>query len=328
MRRTSTSASTSGNGSKTVLVRAIALVLGISVAGCPGTTDANGEAADRTDGPQFSADSAHAYLRKQVEFGPRVPGSQGHARQLEWMTGLLRSRADTVMLQPFTHDVDGTRLEMTNVLARFRPELTDRVLLLAHWDTRPTANGESDPERRQQPILGANDGASGTAVLLEMARVLAQQAPPIGVDLLFTDGEDYGPYGDTMYLGAKYFAANLPPGYKPLYGILVDLVGDENPEFPIEANSERDAPEVVERVWRLAEELGYGDVFRRRSGFAIEDDHVPLNRAGIRTINIIDFDYGPGNSYWHTLEDNVDHTSPKGLGVVGNVLVALIYRGG
>ncbi|MGH7553714.1 MAG: M28 family peptidase [Longimicrobiales bacterium] len=311
--------------------RRVVLLFGLTtvIVACS-DTGSNGNATTRPaiDAPRFSADSAFAFLKRQVEFGPRVPGTPGHAQQLEWMTGLLRSWADTVELQAFTHDAEGTRLDLTNVFARFRPTATDRILLVAHWDTRPTADGESDSERRAMPIPGANDGASGTAVLLELARALSQQDPPIGVDLLFVDGEDYGPFGDNMYLGAKYFAANLPAGYKPLYGIVIDMVGDENPVYQIEGNSESSAPEIVQRVWRLAEQMGHGGVFQSRSGITVEDDHVPLNRAGIRTIDIIDFDYGPGNSYWHTLEDDIDNTSPRGLGIVGEVMVALIYRGG
>lgn len=300
-------------------------MLGLAAA-CPDADQSNGRLADLgIDVPEFSADSAFELLKRQVEFGPRVPGSPGHAQQLEWMTELLRERADTVILQHFTHDADSIELALTNVFARFRADAPDRILLLAHWDTRPTADAEREPELREQPILGANDGASGTAVLLELARVLSIDAPPIGVDLLFTDAEDYT---GNMYLGAKHFAANLPRGYRPLYGILVDMVADQDPVFPIEGHSQSFAPEVVERVWRLAEQLGHGAVFQRRTGSTISDDHVPLNRAGIRTIDIIDFDYGPGNSYWHTLQDVVENTSPRGLGIVGEVLTVLIYRGG
>jgi len=277
--------------------------------------------------PEFSVDSAWAYLRKQVEFGPRYPGSEGHARQLAWMQEFLRARADTLVVQPFTHEAtDGTRLELTNLFARFNPQAGTRILLLAHWDTRPTADEERDAADRRKPILGANDGASGVAVLLELANVLSRHSQPLGIDLLFVDGEDWS--SSDLSLGAKYFAANLPPAYRPLYGILLDMIGDQSPIYMIESNSRSYAPEVVERVWRVAEELGHGSVFSRREGIAITDDHIPLNQAGIRTIDIIDFDYGPGNAYWHTLEDNLDHVSPRGLGVVGAVLTALIYRGG
>jgi Zn-dependent M28 family amino/carboxypeptidase len=245
------------------------------------------------------------------------------------MEEYLRARADTLVVQPFTHrTTTGQTLELTNLFARFRPDAGDRLLFLTHWDTRPTADQDPDPVLRNQPIAGANDGASGTAVLLELANVLSRHSPPIGVDLLFVDGEDYGPTGADMYLGAKYFAANLPPGYRPLYGVLIDMVGDRDPVFPIEAYSQQYAPEVVQRVWRVAEELGYGRIFRRTPGLAIEDDHIPLNRAGIRTIDIIDFDYGTGNSYWHTHQDSLQNTGPQGLEAVGTVLTTLVYRGG
>lgn len=301
--------------------------------GCPGSgQSANGSTAGNgtSTGPPFSADTAYAYLRKQVSFGPRVPGMPGHRAQLEWMLEFLRARADTVIRQNFTHThtQSGMRLPMTNLFARFNPAAGSRVLLLAHWDTRPTADSEFDEEKRKQPIPGANDGASGTAVLLELANVLNRHSPPIGVDILLVDGEDYGPESADMYVGATHFAANLPAGYKPLYGILLDMVGDHNPVFLMEGNSEQYAPEVVERVWRLAEQLGYSAAFPRRSMGPITDDHLPLNRAGIRTIDIIDFDYGPGHAYWHTLQDDVGNTSPRGLGIVGHVLTELIYRGG
>jgi len=279
--------------------------------------------------PEFDGAAAYELLERQVAFGPRVPGTEGHAQQLAWMTEYLRERADTLIVQEFTHQTEGGKaLELTNLFARFRPELGDRVLLLAHWDTRPTADQDPDAGLRNQPILGANDGASGTAVLLQLADVLSRHSPPIGVDILLVDGEDYGPRGRDMYLGATYFAANLPPGYRPLYGVLVDMIGDRDPVFPIEAYSQQYAPEVVQRVWRVAEELGYGRIFRRSPGLAIEDDHIPLNRAGIRTINIIDFDYGPANRYWHTHDDKLENTGPKGLEAVGKVLTTLVFRGG
>jgi glutaminyl-peptide cyclotransferase len=256
-----------------------------------------------------------------------VPGTQAHRRQLEWMTSYLAARADSVFTQPFEHTTGaGTRLTMTNVVARFNLEARDRLLFAAHWDTRPIADQDPDSAFRKQPIPGANDGASGVAVLMELANVLSRHVPPIGVDLVFFDGEDYGP--DEMYLGAEHFAANLPPGYQPLYGILLDMVGDQHPVFLQEAFSRQDAPEVVARVWNVAEQMGYGDVFRRQQGMAIQDDHIPLNRAGIRTIDVIDFDYGPDNHYWHTHLDDLQHVAPVGLGVVGNVLLRLVFLGG
>lgn len=303
------------------------LPLGFLLMGCPSPgqdASTGGGTVVESRAPAISGDSAYAHLRTQVGFGPRVPGTAGHQKQLEWMLQYLRERADTVTQQKWTHTTATTRkqLPLTNVFARFNPTAEDRVLLVAHWDTRPTADEDADESKRGEAISGANDGASGTALLLEIADILAQNKAPIGVDLLFVDGEDYAP--DNMYLGAKYFAANLPPGYRPLYGIVVDMIADQNPRYPIEGNSQEMAPEVVDRVWRTASELGLGNYFPRTNQGGIEDDHVPLNQAGIRTIDIIDFDY----PYWHTTGDVLEHTSPVGLGVVGRVLLELIFRGG
>jgi glutaminyl-peptide cyclotransferase len=313
---------------------AAAVAATLAAAGCVGevrdprvTAGRYDVVVDTTQVPPFSADAAHALLRQQVEFGPRVPGLPGHEAQLAWMLAFLGERADSVMTQPFTHTAaDGTTLRMTNVFARFRPDAPHRILLVAHWDTRPTA--DMDPDRPDEPIAGANDGASGTAVLLELANVLSSHSAPIGVDLLFVDGEDYGPGEAHMYLGAKHFAANQPGGYRPLYGIVVDMVADRTPLFPMEGNSIDLAPEVVGRVWGVAEQVGLGHVFPRRNGGWITDDHIPLNKVGIRTIVVIDFDYGPGNAFWHTHQDTVENTAPDGLGYVGRVLAALIYSGG
>jgi glutaminyl-peptide cyclotransferase len=315
---------------KLVLATAAAAVILLTATCSDGGSGARGAYAlsiDTSRVPRYSAESAFELLRRQVAFGPRVPGMPGHAAQLEWMTSFLRERADSVTLQRFTHTAsDGNVLALSNVFAQFRPEHATRVLLIAHWDTRPTA--DMDTDRPDEPIPGANDGASGVAVLLELANVFARHAPPIGVDILLVDGEDYGPGEADMYLGAKHFATRLPPGYRPLYGILVDMVGDLTPLFPIEGNSQQFAPEVVNRVWYVAEQIGLGHMFPRRVGSYITDDHIPLNQAGIRTINIIDFDYGPNNAYWHTHEDRIENTGPVGLGAVGRVIATLIYSGG
>ena len=298
----------------------------IALTGCPSAgQDARNNGVVESKAPALSADSAYEHIKTQVAFGPRVPGTEAHARQLAWMLEYLKARAEVVVEKPFTYRTTrGKEIQLTNVFARFNASAEDRILLVAHWDTRPTADQDDDNAKRSQPIEGANDGASGTALLLEIANVLARNQPPIGVDLLFVDGEDLGPTGEDMYLGAKHFAANEGTTYRPLYGILVDMIADQNPVFPVETNSHTSAPEVVERVWRTAEEIGLGNYFRRNFQGSIEDDHVPLNKAGIRTINIIDFDY----PYWHTSRDVLAHTSPQGLGIVGRVLLELIFRGG
>lgn len=304
---------------------ALPIALGLVLAaGCDAAPGQDRSSRARVLVPvDFDADSAHALIAHQVSFGPRFPGGPGHAAQLEWMLEHLRALADTVEVRPFVHGaLSGDSVSMTNVFARFRPAEVHRVLLVAHWDTRPVADQDPDSARRGEPILGANDGGSGVAVLMELARVLSSHSPPLGVDLLFTDGEDFG-VGE-MYLGAKHFAANPPPGYRPLYGILIDMVGDKSPSFPIEGQSQSLAPEVVDLVYRTAEEIGMARYFPRVVGLSIEDDHIPLNQAGFRTIDIIDFNY----PYWHTTGDVLENTSPEGLEAVGEVLTQLILSGG
>jgi glutaminyl-peptide cyclotransferase len=281
------------------------------------------------DRPRFDGQAAFRHLVRQVEFGPRIPGHEGHRRQLEWMSQWLVDRADTLIVQHFTGvTTAGDTLEMANLFARFQPEREQRVLLLAHWDTRPRSDQAWTAEERAIPVPGANDGASGTAVLLQLAEMFRRNPPPVGVDLLLVDGEDYGPSTRDMFFGSRYFAANLPPDYRPMYGILLDMVGDRDLQFPIEGNSDRLAPHIVDRVWTVAESLGYGHVFLRRLGPFVEDDHIPMNAAGIPTINIIDFSYGPGNRLWHTPYDLPENTSPESLEIVGEVLTELLYRGG
>ncbi|MBW3628941.1 MAG: M28 family peptidase [Gemmatimonadetes bacterium] len=297
-------------------------------ASCSGAGGEAGAEA-RIERPDFPGEEAHRLVARQVAFGPRIPGTPGHQRQLDWMRAWLAERADTLEVQSFTSlTTYGESLNLTNLLARFHPGRPDRILLVAHWDTRPRADQSATPEEREQPVLGANDGASGTAVLLQLAELLARNPPPIGVDLLFVDGEDYGPSTADMFLGARYFAENKPADYKPLYGVLIDMIGDQQPRFPIEGYSSQAAPEVVHRVWSVAAELGYGDVFVQENAGSISDDHMPLNEGGIRTIDIIDFEYGPGNRFWHTPQDVLENTSPDGLEMVGEVLTELIFRGG
>ena len=292
-------------------------------------------AAEASPAPAFDENAAFALLKQQVAFGPRVPGSPGHQKQLDWMVQYLKQRADTVILQPFTATTPkGEVLHLTNVIARFKPAASDRLLLLAHWDTRQTADNEPDSTRRNTPIPGANDGASGVAVLMQLADVLKKHSPPIGVDLLFDDGEDYA---GNMYAGSQYFAQTWGASYHPLYGILLDMVGDQNPSFPIEPSSQQYAPEVIQRVYDMAEKIGLGQYFPRSPGIDIDDDHIPLNKAGIHTIDLIDFDYQgagctgintSGGPCWHTLGDTVQHTGPAGLGAVGRLVAAMIYSGG
>lgn len=310
----------------------LALMAGLLSAGCgsePGTDGVPPASRPRVERPSFRGLEAHALIREQVSFGPRVPGTEGHARQLAWMDSILSAAADSVERQTFTYVTSqGHELFLTNLLARFRPEAQHRILLLAHWDTRPWADQAPDPQDRDRPVPGANDGGSGTAVLLHLAQLMAENPPPTGVDLLFTDGEDYGPELRDMLLGARFFAAAMPSPLPWSYGILLDLVGDLDPSFPMEAYSVEYAPALTQRIWRVARELGYGDFFPARVGVRAQDDHLPLNEAGLPTVNIIDFEFGPGNRLWHTLQDTPENTSPQTLQMVGEVVAEVIYRGG
>ncbi|HUF76587.1 MAG TPA: M28 family peptidase [Longimicrobiales bacterium] len=279
--------------------------------------------------PSFDGEAALALVREQVAFGPRVPGSEGHARQLEWMVARLDTLSAEVAVDTFTHrTAAGESLTLFNVLARFRPEATRRILLLAHWDTRPRSDAAADPALRDTPVPGANDGASGTAVLLVLAELLSRDPPPMGVDLLFTDGEDYGPGVEDMLLGARRYASELPGTGRPVYGLLLDMVGDADASFPPEEISLQRASVVVRKVQRAAERLGYGAYFPDRVGPRLVDDHVPLLDAGLATANLVDFSYGPGNSYWHTPDDTPERLSAATLEIVGEVVAELIYSGG
>lgn len=222
----------------------------------------------------------------------------------------------------------GDSLDLVNVMARFAPERSRRILLLAHWDTRPRSDQATDPTLRAIPVPGANDGASGTAILLELAGLFASDPPPVGVDLLFVDGEDYGPGLDDMLLGARHYAASLSDDDRPVYGLLLDMVGDADPSFPVEAISAQYADVVVRKVWRAAERLGLRDYFPSAVGRRLQDDHVPLIEAGLPTANLIDFTYGPQNRYWHTPDDTLEHVSASTLTIVGEVVAELVYSGG
>lgn len=281
--------------------------------------------------PSFDGARAFDYLTRQTDFGPRDPGSDAHAKCLRFLSSELQRYAEAVNLQPFpVTGYNGETLTMTNIIASFRLQAPTRILLLAHWDSRPWADQETDPAKAKQPVLGANDGASGVAVLLEIARHLKDVPPSVGVDILLTDGEDYAREGkEEEYLrGAKYFAGNLPAGFHPVFGILLDMVGDKQLEIAKERYSLTYAPDIVELVWSAAKTLNVAQFSDRVQNYVI-DDHLPLNRAGIKTIDLIDFDYpDETNRYWHTLEDTPDKCSPESLEAVGKVLLYVIYKQG
>jgi hypothetical protein len=283
----------------------------------------------RIETPEFDGKTAFNYLTAQTDFGPRNPGSPGHQQCLTYLQMEMQKFADAVNTQHFTlNGYDGEVLNLTNVISSFNLQATKRVLLIAHWDTRPRADNEKDPKKQNTPILGANDAASGVAVFLEMARRFKAVPPPIGVDILFVDGEDYGKEGDTekYLLGAKYFADHMPQGFSPAFGILLDMIGDKTLEIKKEQYSMKYAPDVVSLVWGTAHELGVAQ-FSDDVQPAVIDDHLPFNEAGIKTIDLIDFNYpDSSNRYWHTSEDTPDKCSAESLEAVGKVLMQVIYQ--
>lgn len=279
--------------------------------------------AGATRGGEFDGVTALGYVEHQLAFGPRIPNTDGHRLTADWLVEHLTARADTVIVQSWTHRTRrGDTLALRNIFARFRPEASERVLFVAHWDTRPLADKSANLAAQRQPVPGANDGASGVAVLLGVADVLHGRPPAVGVDLLLVDGEDWGDFSDSTeaLLGSRYFATRLPAGYQPLFGVVFDMVGDRDLQLHWEGYSQSFAPEVVQRVWATAERMGYGRYFIPGVRHTVVDDHVPLQNVGLRVIDVIDFDY----PYWHTTEDTLDKVSAASLKIVGDVAIALV----
>ena len=270
----------------------------------------------------FDGAAAFRAVEAQVAFGPRIPGEPGHRAEAAWLDSLLAGLADTVIVQRWTHrTARGDSLPLVNFVARFNPSAGERILFLAHWDTRPISDQAKGPDSLL-PVPGANDGASGTAVLLGVAAALRAAPPSVGVDLLFVDGEDYGVFDDKVdvLLGSRYYAANPAPGSPPLYAVLFDMVGDRDLQIYQEGNSVTGAPEVVDLVWQVARKAGHGNVFIPSLRYTITDDHLSLQAKGIRAIDVVDFDY----PYWHTPQDTPDKVSAQSLQAVGEVALALV----
>jgi hypothetical protein len=274
---------------------------------------------------EFDGSSAFHYIQAQVAFGPRIPGTDAHRKMLAWLESLLRQRADTLIVQSWTHvTATGDSLPLTNFVARFNPAATKRLLFLAHYDSRPRADSPTSTDSTK-PVPGANDGASGVALLLGVADVFKRARPTIGVDLLFVDGEDYGDFTktpDDVLMGSRYYAKNQAPGAQPLYAVLFDLVADKDLQIFEEGNSLVGAPEVVELVWNTAKDLGYAGTFVASPKHTLIDDHLELQKVGIRAIDVVDFDYPS----WHTIYDTIDKVSGASLQIVGDVAVELVRR--
>lgn len=283
--------------------------------------------------PLFNEDLAYNYIVKQISFGPRNPNSDGHKKAKDFFIEELKKFADTVYAQNFTYPgYDGERLHLSNIIASFNPQSKHRILLCAHWDTRPRSEKDENPNNHNKPILGANDGASGVAILLAIAQMLKDKKVDYGIDIVLFDGEDYGKEGDLMNysLGAKYFVQNKPSYINPHFAILLDMVGDKEAQFKKEPNSIQFAPDIVDLVWNLANKLNLKS-FSNEISNPIYDDHIPLGEMGIKIINIIDADLIGADSpnkrrnYWHTQNDTIENISKETLKEVGQLLIHLIY---
>ena len=275
----------------------------------------------------FDADRAFEDLQAQCDLGPRNPNSDGAQAAIQLFSSILKPLTDSFHLQNFQLDdpYSSEKLNLTNIVARFQPEKTQRIILCAHWDTRPRA--EYDPSAPDQPMIGANDGASGVAILLEIARQLKANPVNPGIDIILFDGEDYGEPRDLQYylLGSRYYVDHpYPPMAQRV--ILLDMVGDAELTIKVDPVSYRSAPRLVEEIWAQAADIGY-DQFQFVAGASMYDDHVSFIDKGIQAIDIIDFEYpGPDHSYWHTHEDSVDKCSAESLEAVGNTLLSWLYQ--
>ena len=274
---------------------------------------------------KFDGESALQYAKAQLDFGPRVPGTPAAQKAGDWIIEQMRARADTVIVQSWTHVTkDGISLPMRNIIARFRLEATDRVLYVTHWDSRPRSDQADNLGERQMAVPGANDGASGVGLFVALGDALKKTPPAFGVDLLFVDGEDWGEFGGDLadvLIGSTYFSRNpVDSAYRPVFGVVWDMIGDKDLRLPKEGYSLQGAPEVVDRVWRTAAELGHDDVFVNEEIGGVTDDHVPLLRAGMRVIDVIDLDY----PYHHRPTDTLDKISARSLSIVGEVAEALL----
>lgn len=297
-------------------------------------------------GPSFNADSAYAFTKAQCDFGPRDMNSRGHDLCGEWIVSKFKEYGCKVTTQTATlAGYDGTKLRSRNIMASINPEATTRILLCAHWDSRPWADNDPDSANWRKPILAANDAASGVAVMLELARIIRKSKEEkafnkqLGIDFVCFDAEDWGipqwadvaDNADSWALGAQYWSKNLPQGYEARYGILLDMVGGVGVKFYREGMSMQYAPEIVKKVWRAAREVGFGSYFPKEDGGVITDDHVPVNQfAKIPTIDIIPYyadcqqsSFGPT---WHTLADNMENIDKNTLKAVGQTLVQVIYK--
>ena len=295
-------------------------------------------------GPAFNADSAYLFCQQQCDFGPRTMNSKAHDDCEQWIINKFKGYGMSVVPQKCDlKGYDGTTLHSTNIIASYKPDLTDRILLCAHWDCRPWADNDPDEANWKKPVMAANDGASGVAVMLEIARLLSPDScrlsPTLGIDFICFDAEDYGfpqwettdDPGNTWALGAQYWAEHPhTAGYKARYGILLDMVGGQGAQFYQEIMSKHYAKHIVDKVWKAAAVVGYGSSFPMSEGGAITDDHIPVNTtANIPCIDIIPYyptceqsTFGPT---WHTLNDDMAHLDKNTLQAVGQTVIQVLF---
>lgn len=305
------------------------------------------EAKPQVKIPKFDENRAFENVKKQVEFGPRVTNSPGHAACKKWLVETMEGYADNVIQQDFSAKAyTGTVLNGTNIIAQFNPKAAKRICIAAHWDTRHIADSDLCESDCRKPVDGADDGGSGVGILLEIARNLKEQPVSYGVDLVLFDAEDHGAEDDgnenktdaeimasvnSWGLGSQYWSKNLhTPGYNPKYAILLDMVGARNARFPKEELSRRVNPSLVNKIWDLGQKMGYTSYFVNENGTQVTDDHYFVNRdAGIRMIDIINLSPEAGRTFgdhWHTHNDNIENIEPRTLRAVGQVMLAVLYR--
>jgi glutaminyl-peptide cyclotransferase len=317
------------------------LLLLVILSSCKKSSDTVSTPFVAVEVPVFNADSAYSYVQRQVDFGPRVPNTEAHRKAGAWLEQQLKEAGGQVIVQSFKAPAfDGSTLELKNIIASFNPEKQKRIMLAAHWDTRPFA--DKDSLHRDAPLDGANDGGSGVAVLLEIARLLKSNPPRAGVDIVLFDGEDWGEkdyetgrvpvpeqWKEWWVLGSQYWSLHKhKPNYRPYYGILLDMVGAKGARFFREGTSMEYAPRIVDKVWSAAATLGYSDYFIKADVAGITDDHLYVNiDAKIPMIDIIQYEPNTGwGDYHHTTKDNMSIIDKRTLEVVGKTVLYVVFQ--
>ncbi|HNW69097.1 MAG TPA: M28 family peptidase [Bacteroidales bacterium] len=325
----------------------VPLILGFMLVSCNNSNKkpVAGDKENKASGakvtvPVFNEDSAYNYVKAQTDFGPRVNNTAAHEKCAAWLEQKLKSYTKDVTIQKAkVRAYNGTSLNMKNIIASFNPDAPGRIMLCSHWDSRPYADWDEDKSKNRTPIDGANDGASGVGVLIEIARIISQNKINMGLDIIFFDAEDYGePQDDNKKynednwgLGSQYWAKNPHvPNYKAHYGILLDMVGVENANYTKEGFSMEYAPDVMNKVWDAAARIGYGGNFSNAQTNPITDDHYYVNKiSGIPTIDIIHYDSQTSSGFyknWHTTNDNIENVDKRSLKAVGQTLLTVIYE--